>query len=293
MKVLLVTEGGERGEKNIRFLSPVAKAGPHDVDLVYVKEVEDEMPKKHYDIAKDTQAKKGVAEPGSERKTLLDRMSSVAEDLGVEVEQVGLKGDPAEQILERAEKGYDLVAMGSGGRGIFTKEMLGFVANTVVKESPVSVLVVKGERERCRRVLIATKGSEKSRGVYEYTAELLGGGDFDVTTLQVAESFPRLRGYMETVEDDIQRAVEDIQPSDEYVEQGVEMLKGNGLRSEIKFREGEFAAQVMEEAKEGNYDLVVMGSHALEDWVDEFWKGKETIPVVRDLEQSFLLVRRD
>lgn len=291
MKVLLVTEGGERGEKNIQFLSPVAKAGPHDVDLVYVKEVEEEMPKKHYDIAKDTQEKKGVAEPGSERKTLLDRMSSVAEDLDIEVEQVGLKGDPAEQILERAEKGYDLVAMGSGGRGIFKKEMLGFVANTVVKESPVSVLVVKGEKKRCRRVLIVTKGGEKSRGVFDYTAELLGDGDFDITTLQVAESFPRLRGYMETVEEDIQRAVKDIRPADEYVEQGVEVLEDQGLRSEMKFREGEFATQVLEESKEGNYDLVVMGSHALEDWVDEFWKGKETVPVVRDLEQSFLLVR--
>lgn len=292
MNILLVTEGGERGEKDIHFLSGVITAGDHDVDLVYVKEIEEEMPKKHFDIAKDTQVKKGVAEPGARRRPLLNDMASVAEESGIDVEQVGLKGDPADQILARAEMGYDLVAMGSGGRGIFKKEMLGFVANKVVKESPVSVLVVKGEKEACKKVLVCTKGGEKSREVFRFTGELLGGGEFDITTLYVSESFPRLKGYMETVEEDIQRVVEDFRPGqEEYIDRGIELLRRHGLDSERTLREGAFDEQVLEEAKEGDYDLVVLGSHALEDWVDRLWKGKETVPIVRDLEESFLLVR--
>ncbi|MBS1262896.1 MAG: hypothetical protein MAG715_00060 [Methanonatronarchaeales archaeon] len=293
MRILLATEGGERGTKDLRLLNSITSAGGHDIDIAYVQEVEDEMPSKHYEIAKETQKKKGVAEPGAERKTVLDQMSVVADEEGMEVGRIGLKGDPAKQILKRVRKGdYDLVSLGSGGRGIFTKEILGFVANRVIKESPTSILVMKGEQEKCERVLVCTKGGAESLEVFEFAGRLLSGGDFEVTTLYVGEPFPRLQGYMETVEEDIQQVVEDFRPPGEpYIEKGVEKLKGYGLDSERKVREGDFQEQVLEEAGGGNYDLVVLGSHVLSDWFEKYWKDDRTVPIVRDLEQSFLLFR--
>lgn len=292
MKILLATEGGERGEANIRFLSPVIKAGGHHVDLVYVKEVEEEMEPKHYDIVKETQEKKGVAEAGASRKPVLSEMAEVARVSGFEVDQVGLKGDPAEVILERADQGYDLIAMGGGGRGIFTKEMLGIVANRIVKECPVSVMINKGEAESLDRILLCTRGDDKARVVFEFLAEFLGGGGFDVTALHVTQSFSRLKGYMESVQDDIEEVANQFKPEKgSFLEEGIELLGREGIEAEPRVREGDFDEEVLAEAKEGNYDLVVLGSHILSEWFEEHGKGDETVPLVRDLDQSFLLVR--
>lgn len=274
----------------MRFLSSVVGQGDHEVDMVYVQEVAEEMPEGHYEIAEGTQEKKGVAAPGSERKEILGEMAEVAESESLSVSQVGLKGDPAEQILTKGRVGgYDLISMGSGGRGIFTKELLGLVTNRVLKESPISVMGVKGDQEECRSVLLCTEGGEDCPGVFEFAGRLLEGGDFDVTTLHVAESFPRLRGYMETVEDELQQVADEFKPTEEeYIQEGLDRLREHGLDSEQRHREGEFGEQVLEEAREGVYDLVVLGSHFLDEG---HLKGDKVVPIVRDLEQSFLLVR--
>jgi len=293
MRILLATEGGEKGAKDIRFLSSVLRGGDHDVDMVYVKEVEEDMPEKHYEIAKETQEKKKVAPPGEGRKDVLEEMGDIADETGIQVEQIGLKGDPAEQILKKARIGsYDLISIGSGGRGIFTKEILGLVANRIVKESPISVMVAKGEKKSCQNVLICTKGEEESLGVFEFAGELFEGSDVEFTTLHVVESFSRLGGYMENVEEELQQVAQDFEPPGEDVhERGIEILEEHGLDSERKLREGGFAEQVLEESREGGHDLVVLGSHVLSDWFEKYWKGGDAVPIIRDLEQSFLLVR--
>lgn len=55
-----------------------------------------------------------------------------------------LSGSPAQAIVENAEKwGADLIAVGSHGRGFWTRTMLGSVSSRVVSHAPCSVLVVR------------------------------------------------------------------------------------------------------------------------------------------------------
>ncbi len=55
-------------------------------------------------------------------------------------------GDPAEKIIEAAvSEKADLIVMGSRGRNIIKLVLFGSVAESVVKKSPISVLIVKNE----------------------------------------------------------------------------------------------------------------------------------------------------
>ena len=75
---------------------------------------------------------------------MLDAAKESCEKQGIQFASKILHGSPASQIAEFAEKGkIDLVIVGSKGLGGFRGKVLGSVANSIVHESKVSVLVVK------------------------------------------------------------------------------------------------------------------------------------------------------
>lgn len=59
-----------------------------------------------------------------------------------------LTGLPELAICREARRGYDLVAMGSRGRGAVSSLFLGSVAQRVLARSPIPVLVVPSRRGR-------------------------------------------------------------------------------------------------------------------------------------------------
>ena len=75
---------------------------------------------------------------------ILGSIQKYFEKQGIKVAIKILYGKPASKIAEFAEKGkVDLVVIGSKNLGGFKGKVLGSVANSIVHESKVSVLVVK------------------------------------------------------------------------------------------------------------------------------------------------------
>ena len=76
---------------------------------------------------------------------VFERARSVATERDREIETAVAVGHPARRIVERAE-GYDTVLLGSHGRhrdGATRRYLIGNVADTVVRRSPVPVTVVR------------------------------------------------------------------------------------------------------------------------------------------------------
>lgn len=95
----------------------------------------------------------------SEAAALADRLDATMRLIAVDVPQaplhdaaaqlpsklralpVHLVGDPAEQLLARAEEGMDLLVLGSRGFGPVMRLMLGSVSAQVIRDAPCPVLV--------------------------------------------------------------------------------------------------------------------------------------------------------
>lgn len=73
---------------------------------------------------------------------VLDRARELAAAHDVEIETVVGLGAPSRAIVDRAE-GFDQVVIGSHGRDLASRLLLGNVAETVVRRSPVPVTVVR------------------------------------------------------------------------------------------------------------------------------------------------------
>lgn len=95
----------------------------------------------------------GVGDPplrGASARFLEQRNAEWEQEAGRHLAELGggevVRGDPAQVALERvAGGGYDLVAVGTAGRGGLARLTLGSVALRLVRESPVPVLTARGE----------------------------------------------------------------------------------------------------------------------------------------------------
>jgi len=104
-------------------------------------------------------AEAGLAD-ASERAAAADR----------DVDTVTEVGRPASTVVEYADANdVDHVVMGSHGRSGVTRILLGSVAETVVRRSPVPVTVVRGDR--------ATDGAVENAGADAEDASDGAGGD--------------------------------------------------------------------------------------------------------------------
>ena len=68
-----------------------------------------------------------------------------ATEVGIPLDQRVAYGDPADELLELAEREkVDVIVIGSSGKGFIKRKVLGSVSNKVVQNAKCSVYVVRG-----------------------------------------------------------------------------------------------------------------------------------------------------
>jgi len=184
--------------------------------------------------------------------------------------------DSAEAIIEMVkERNYDLVVIGNRGpkSELFA---LGPVAEKVSMYVSCPVLISKGKTD-LKKLLVAVDGSKQSNKAVDYAVELAKKFDAKLTLLHVEEKklFKLERDLSQKIGEkillDAERRMDDV----EYEKK---MIAGNPW--EI----------ILDMAKAGNFDLVVMGSRGLSS-VKRFLLGSVSAEVSMLVQSSVLLVR--
>ena len=73
---------------------------------------------------------------------LFSRARAVAREYDSEIDTIVRLGSPSRKIVEQAER-FDLIVIGSHGRELVSRLLIGNVAETVTRRSPVPVTVVR------------------------------------------------------------------------------------------------------------------------------------------------------
>lgn len=100
------------------------------------------------------------------------------------------EGDPA-VLIGRAARRADLVVMGTHGRTGLDRAVLGSVSESVVCDSPVPVLAVRGAPRRVRSVLAPTNLTAYSRKGLTLAAQAAAAFGAELVILNVAEDGTR------------------------------------------------------------------------------------------------------
>jgi nucleotide-binding universal stress UspA family protein len=177
---------------------------------------------------------------------------------GVEAKFRLRMGSPAPAILDTArEERATMIALSTHGRSGLSRFLLGSVAEELLRTSPVPVLVFRPpedpklsrgriESMPLRSYLLPTDGSEESLSVLPELLEWARPADSRVTLLAVHprgdsdQRWPVEEAPIRKAEQDLREAL---------------------IPAVFKVRYGEAAEEVVQEAREGGADLVVMATH--------------------------------
>jgi nucleotide-binding universal stress UspA family protein len=100
------------------------------------------------------------------------------------------EGTAAKKIIEVAEKEeVDLIVLGRRGLSAIERLFIGSVANHVLRNSPVPLLLTKKKRgkPRFKKILVPTDFSDQEEKERDYAWRLAKGFDSDITLLHVFE----------------------------------------------------------------------------------------------------------
>jgi nucleotide-binding universal stress UspA family protein len=201
----------------------------------------------------------------------LDTMLAKAEDLlqkkGVEYELERRSGDAEDVIPEVAKHGDFLTVVSPLGRSQFRRWLTGRSFRTLMEQIKGPILYVPQIRLPLRRLLISSGGLGYEVDAENLAMQVATISRADVTILHVIP--PTELDYPTTR--NARQHVKDLQDTDTILgrslRKGLDIAKAAGLNAKLITRQGHVVEEIRAEVRQGNYDMVCMGSrysaHAL------------------------------
>jgi nucleotide-binding universal stress UspA family protein len=203
----------------------------------------------------------------NEASKYLESIASDFRALGVETRTITPSAPPADAILAHARGGADLIAMATRARGYPARAVLGSVADEVVRNAQIPILVVpptsahEWSSAGPRRALVALDDSALSVAIVEPAARLAGQSGADVVLMHVVAPVGAVaRGHTPRIARDVLRT--ELETAREWLA-GLE----TGLRQQINQVRSRVvigastASTIAAVADEEAADLVAIATH--------------------------------
>ena len=241
--MLLYSDGSDMGREALALGKRIAKAMAHSVDVLAIARTSDQ---------KDVSNKE---------------VEAAADDLrasGISVTVYQRPGVMGQELLEQADAtDYDLIVIGSRGRRGIKRLLAGSRACTILGGVTTSVLVVKGrEPRRIRHILACSAGGPASKETIHFAARLAHALGASVTLLHVMSQVALEEGAQGT---DLEAEADELMETEAregiHLEDMLEILRDEDVEAEALVRHGLVVEEVIAEAKEGHFDMLVIGAH--------------------------------
>jgi nucleotide-binding universal stress UspA family protein len=211
-------------------------------------------------------------------KEVITEAGALFKQEGISVDQKLVEhADPAETIIKEAEKGkYDLIVMGCSGEEEDQPPHLGSIAKKVSSHAKTPVLIVRGKKN-ISKMLVAVDGSKSAEKALQYAALLSKETKAQITLLYVQES--NMIQFRPKVAKEIGTNI--LSKAASQVEE---------LKPSKKLESGDPAEKIVEAARNGDCDLIVLGSKGHRA-IGRFLLGGVSDHVVHSADRSVLIVR--
>jgi len=202
------------------------------------------------------------------------RLEKIKETKEIPFKVIVKEGSPSKKIIETAEEEKaDLIAIGKRGLSAIEKLFIGSVANHILRQSPIPILITKKRKTKhqVKKILVPTDFSPQEEMEREYAWKLASTFDANLTLLHVLE----LHDY-------------EFSPKvlDEMFEAVLKRLKKRKKREkeDIKVEEEVYRAinasiGVVDFAETHNFDLIVMSTY-VQSKLERFFLGSTAEKVI-------------
>jgi nucleotide-binding universal stress UspA family protein len=274
MRILMASRGGSYSELALSFGVHLANRVGGSLTLVTVIKQQAERPQ-----AEAVQA----------------RARQSLESRGVELQTKIRLGHPAEEIIREAEEGsYNLLIVGEQQHpGLMTRFLLGSTAQRIVEQAPCPVIIAKGKIGPIQRILLCDSNLEEPSLLRRLITQLAGlvRGEEEVTVLHVMSQISAWPGVPgKQLRANAEELIREHTPEGQLLERDLHLLERFKLHSVPKIRHGLVVDEILAEAQEGDYDLIVIGSHQGGGW-QRFLLDDLAHQIIAQMDRPILVVR--
>jgi nucleotide-binding universal stress UspA family protein len=212
-----------------------------------------------------------------EGKQSISEAVSLFKQKGIAVNQKLVEHtDPAETILEEAEKGnYDLIIMGHSGEE--EKEPhLGSIVEKVSQHAKTPILIAR-DKKLVSKMLVPIDGSENAESAFQYATTIAKKTNAKMTLLYVQEP-----GLFKLKPEETEKIGALI------LSKAADKVKG--IELDQKLESGDPAKIITQTANKGDFDLIVMGSRG-HGGIMRFLLGSVSAHVIHYANRSTLIVK--
>ncbi len=237
----------------------------------------------------------GIAETEQDEHPLRDALHTQAQSLhghGISPEMVVHSGEPVHQILDQTSKSnYDLVVIGARWTGAVGEYWRSTKTYEVIKTVQPPVLVAIGEREQLKRFLVCTGGKEFIEQAVQFTGRLAAAVNASVTLLHVMAEPPAMYADLVRMEENVEQLLESKSELGTNLRRQKRELERLGVSADVRLRHGIVIDQVFEEAREGDYDLIVTGTSQARGLLRHYIMGDLTRSILNRARVPVLVAR--
>lgn len=234
-----------------------------------------------------------VIPPGADPSPEEDPLTIAGEMLSdLTVETRTRQGPPDREILAEIEEGeYDLVVIGARQPVGPTQRLLGSVALNIARHSPVSVWIARGTEVSLDSILACTGGRKMAIPLIEASARLAGATDACVTLFHVVTPFPSMYTGLDQLEETLPKLLQTDTPLARHLRHGAEILAERQIPAQVELQYGVVGDEIIRQAHEGEYDLVILGVSSSTRRLSEWLMGDVTRTVIEHVPCSVLVFK--
>lgn len=240
MKMLICSIGSKKCTDTLRFGLEVARALAADTTVLGIADRKRHVPN---------------------LELLLDQVAQELVNQGLAATS-RVEAGRAEDIVmdELAQTPYDLVAVGALGSRRSRRALLDSVGMQIVEQAQSSVLLIKGDRPSLSRILVCFSGTEQGHLSVETAAAMVCGAGAEATLFHVVDAPPAMYAGLELMEETLAELLQSNTDMARELKRAAETLSAECATAQIKLGRGVVADEILREGKEGDYDLIVLGS---------------------------------
>ena len=237
----------------------------------------------------------GIAETSQDEGPLRDALEKQGQSLrerGVSPDIIVQSGEPVQQIVDQTSKtGYDLVVIGARWIGATGHYWRSEKTYEVIKVIQPPVLVAIGEYKSLKRFLVCTGGKEFIEQAVQFTGKLAAAVNASVTLLHVMAEPPAMYADLVRLEENVDQLLESKSELGTNLRRQRRELERLGVPAEVRLRHGIVIDQVFEEARGGDYDLIVTGTSQARGLLRHYIMGDLTRSILNQASCPVLVAR--
>jgi nucleotide-binding universal stress UspA family protein len=182
------------------------------------------------------------------------------ETAGVKYEAKVQKGHAEEVVSAFAKEGEYLVVLGPLGRPPLLRFVMGRSFRYFMAEIASPLLYVPQTRTPVHKILVCMGGLEYALGPARLALRFAPAMKASITFLHVVEPITMEYPLAHEVKTHWQHLLDTNTPQGRVLRQVLEESQPLGLPTSVKVRHGDVVPEILAEIKEGDYDLLCMGS---------------------------------